>query len=161
MRCSATPDVLLLDEPANGLDPRGVAWLRTFLRSFAAGGRTVLISSHLLSEVAQTVDEVVIISEGRLRFAGHLDQLDEPAVSVRSAEIERLRAVLSVRGFEVLPADDGSLDVRGASAEEIGRVASVEGIALSSLTDARPSLEAAFLRLTGPAKLTPPHSIAN
>ncbi len=155
------PEVLLLDEPANGLDPEGIAWLRGLLRGFAASGRTVLISSHLLSEVAQTVDQVVIISDGRLKFAGRLGELGEATVSVRTEEIERLRASLGARGFEVLPTGEGGLEVRGATAEEIGRLASDEGIALLSLGDARPSLEAAFLRLTGSPDLTTPPAPAN
>ncbi len=154
------PEVLLLDEPANGLDPEGVAWLRRLLRGLAARGRTVLISSHLLSEVAKTVDQIVIISDGRLRFAGHLDELGEPSVSVRSVEIERLRTVLNAGGFDVRPAGEGALDVRGSSAEEIGRLASIEGIALLSLAEGRPSLEDAFLRLTGSPELLP-RSAAN
>jgi ABC-2 type transport system ATP-binding protein len=142
------PDVLVLDEPANGLDPEGIAWLRTFLRDFAAGGRTVLVSSHVLSEVAQTVDRVVIVSRGRLRYAGPLDGLGDGTVHVESAETERLRHVLERQGCEVTPDHGTGLVVGGATAEEIGRIAAAQGIALSGLADRTASLEAAFLRLT-------------
>ena len=86
------PEVLILDEPANGLDPEGIAWLRALLQGLAAEGRTVLISSHLLSEVAQTVDRVVIVAKGRLKFAGSLAELGRGTVWVRSVEAPRLAA---------------------------------------------------------------------
>ncbi len=143
------PAVLLLDEPANGLDPEGIAWLRGVLRQFAADGRTVLISSHVLSEVAQTVDRVVIIDGGRLRFAGPLGDLGDGRVTVRTDQATTLRDMLAGRGFDVVVTGDSSFDVRGASPEEIGRVAASARIALSGLSEARPSLEAAFLELTG------------
>jgi ABC-2 type transport system ATP-binding protein len=155
------PAVLLLDEPANGLDPEGIAWLRTLLRGLAAEGRTVLISSHLLSEVARTVDDVVIISTGRLRFAGPLGELGESGVSVRSTHDDRLLTALVGRGFDAAADGESGLQVRGASPEDIGRVAAVEGIALTALSDARPSLEAAFLLLTRPAGDAEPASATN
>jgi len=142
------PEVLLLDEPANGLDPRGIAWLRDLLRGLASEGRTILVSSHVLSEVAQTVDQVLIINEGHLRFAGPLRELGGPGVSVRTPEAGRLRAVLLGRGYAVDATGESTLDVQGATGEEIGRLAAEEGIALSALHDAGTSLEAAFLRLT-------------
>lgn len=142
------PDILILDEPANGLDPGGIAWLRSILRGFANEGRTVLISSHVLSEVAQTVDRVVIVSNGRLRFSGKLAELGNQSVSVRTADPERLRAAITRHGYTVLDANEMTLTVSGASTEQIGQVAADEGIALSALTDTGTSLEAAFLRLT-------------
>ncbi len=145
----AEPEILLLDEPANGLDPRGVAWLRGLLRALAAEGRTVLISSHMLSEVASTVDQVVIVSAGRLRFSGSLRELAGGAVTVRAAEAPRLHAILLEHGYSVDVADGTTLAVSGAPAEEIGRLAGEAGIALSALSDSGSSLEAAFLRLTG------------
>ena len=81
----ADPEVLVLDEPANGLDPDGVAWLRRTVRGLAAEGRTVLVSSHLLSEVAQTVDDVLVVDRGRLRYAGPLDDLTRPGVTLEDA----------------------------------------------------------------------------
>ena len=143
------PEVLVLDEPANGLDPEGIAWLRNLLRGFAADGRTILVSSHVLSEVAQTVDRVVIISHGTLRFAGSLTELGDGTVTVRSADAERLGGLLRERGYEVSATAASTLEVRGSTAEEIGRLAASQQIALSGLTDANASLEAAFLRLTG------------
>ncbi len=141
------PSILILDEPANGLDPGGIAWLRSILRGFAREGRTVLISSHVLSEVAQTVDRVVIVSQGRVRFSGMLQELSEQTVTVRTHETERLQAAMLRRGYSVR-AGDGVLDVHGATAEEIGRLAADEKIALAGLSDSGLSLEAAFLRLT-------------
>jgi ABC-2 type transport system ATP-binding protein len=143
-----SPDVLVLDEPANGLDPEGIAWLRNLLRGIAASGRTVVISSHVLSEVAQTVDRVVIIDRGRLRYAGSLRELGDGAVTVSSGQIEQLRTTLAARGYEVRMTGAASLDVRGTTADEVGRLAAAERIALTELTDGVASLEAAFLRLT-------------
>jgi ABC-2 type transport system ATP-binding protein len=146
------PEILVLDEPANGLDPAGMAWLRGLLRSLASEGRTVLISSHVLSEVAQTVDHVVIISKGRSRFDGPLSALESQSVSVRTPDPARLRTVLLGQGHAVDVTDGTTLDVRGASAEEIGRIAAETGIALSGLSDTGTSLETVFLRLTDPAE---------
>jgi ABC-2 type transport system ATP-binding protein len=142
------PAALILDEPANGLDPEGMAWLRDLLRGLAAEGRTILVSSHVLSEVAQVADRVVIVSQGRLRYAGALRDLGGAGVvTVRVAETARLRDALVARGFRVGAAGDAALSVRGATAEQIGRVAVDEQIVLSGLTEAAASLEAAFLDL--------------
>ena len=149
------PEVLILDEPANGLDPEGIAWLRSLLRGLAAEGRTVLISSHLLSEVAQTVDRVVIIDHGRLRFAGSLSELGSGTVSVRAGQPTRLREALSKRGFQVVSIGSDGLEVRGATADQVGLIAAEEGVALSELTAEAASLEAAFLRLTGSDQAPP------
>jgi ABC-2 type transport system ATP-binding protein len=142
------PGVLILDEPANGLDPAGMATLRELLRELAGEGRTILVSSHVLSEVAQTVDRVVIISDGTLRFAGPLAELGVAGVAVRSPRTADLSTLLTACGFEVRITGESSLEVRGAPAGEIGRLAAQEGIALSSLGEGRTALEAAFLRLT-------------
>jgi ABC-2 type transport system ATP-binding protein len=149
------PEVLLLDEPANGLDPEGIVWLRSLLRGFAAEGRTVVVSSHLLSEVAQTVDRVVIIAAGKLKFAGSLQELGSGAVSVRTDDTARLAAALADHGYQSSPVGPSMLEVRGTTADVVGRLASDERIALSELTSGNASLEAAFLRLTG-ADITPP-----
>jgi ABC-2 type transport system ATP-binding protein len=142
------PAALVLDEPANGLDPEGMAWLRGLLRGLAAEGRTILVSSHVLSEVAQVADNVVIINQGRLRFAGALSDLGGAGVvSVRVADADRLADVLTARGLAVARTGPGSLTVRGATAEAIGRIAVDERIVLSGLTEAAASLEAAFLDL--------------
>jgi ABC-2 type transport system ATP-binding protein len=144
------PQVLILDEPGNGLDPAGMAWLRNLLRDLAAEGRTVVISSHVLAEVAQTVDQVVIVNAGRLRFAGPLRELDGAGVTVRTSQAGRLRTVLLGRGYQVEGVSESTLIVHRATGEEIGRLATDAGITLSALTDASASLEAAFLRLTAP-----------
>jgi ABC-2 type transport system ATP-binding protein len=142
------PGVLILDEPANGLDPAGMATLRELLRELAGEGRTILVSSHVLSEVAQTVDRVIIISDGTLRFAGPLAELGGTGVAVRSQGTADLSKLLTACGFQVRITGESSLEVQGAAAEEIGRLAAQEGIALSSLGEGRTALEAAFLRLT-------------
>ena len=148
------PEVLILDEPANGLDPEGIAWLRTLLQGLAAEGRSVLISSHLLSEVAQTVDRVVIIDHGKLRSAGSLDELGSGTVSVRAVQQDRLRDALATAGYGVRVVA-GGLEVVGASPERVGQVAAAEQIALSALTADSASLEAAFLQLTSSDEAPP------
>ena len=141
------PAALVLDEPANGLDPEGMAWLRQLLRDMATEGRTILVSSHVLSEVAQVADHVVIINHGRLRYAGPLRGLGGGVVSVRVTEADRLRDALAARGLGVTSTGDTTLVVRGATAEEVGRIAVDERIVLSELTETNASLEAAFLDL--------------
>jgi ABC-2 type transport system ATP-binding protein len=149
------PGSLVLDEPANGLDPQGIRWLRDFLRAQAADGRTVLVSSHVLAEVAQTVDEVVVISHGRLVAQGSLEELTRGAevpVWVRSPEAEGLRMALAARdGVTAEPGDAGSgwLAVRGASLEEVGTTAAEHGIPVFELYRPSQSLESVFLQLTG------------
>jgi ABC-2 type transport system ATP-binding protein len=148
------PAALVLDEPANGLDPEGMAWLRELLRGLAAEGRTILVSSHVLSEVAQVADHVVIVNQGRLRFAGALRDLGGAGVvTVRLSEVDRLRAALVARGLQVTGHGESTLTASGTTAEEVGRVAVEERIVLSGLTEAAASLEAAFLDLvrTDPA----------
>jgi len=146
------PRLLVLDEPANGLDPEGIRWLRTFLRTFAADGGTVLISSHVLPEVAQIVDEVVIIHRGRLVAQEPLEALTARsaagAVVVKSPEAARLHEALSRAGLGVVPVADTELRVAGA-AERVGEVAAAEGIVLHELRTEGASLEEVFLELTG------------
>jgi ABC-2 type transport system ATP-binding protein len=145
------PRALVLDEPANGLDPQGIRWLRDFLRAQAGDGRTVLVSSHVLAEMAQTVDEVVVISRGKLVAQGSLDELTagaEAPVWVRSADPERLAGALSA--VDGVTAEAGGwLAVRGASLEAVGEVALESGIAVFELYRPRQSLESVFLELTG------------
>jgi ABC-2 type transport system ATP-binding protein len=149
------PRALVLDEPANGLDPQGIRWLRDFLRAQAGAGRTVLVSSHVLAEMAQTVDEVVVISRGKLVAQGSLDELTEGAeapVWVRSPEPERLQAALAAHeGVAAEPGETpgGWLQVRGASLETVGTTAAEKGIAVFELYRPRQSLENVFLELTG------------
>lgn len=143
------PEVLVLDEPANGLDPAGMAWLRRLLRGLTAEGRTIVVSSHVLSEIAQTVDQVVIVHQGQLRFAGPIEALGAPAVSVRTPDTEQLRTALVGLGYQVDVAADSTLQVWGATAADVGRVAAQQGSTLASLSNTGTSLETAFLRLTG------------
>ncbi len=150
----ADPQVLLLDEPANGLDPEGVAWLRGFLRFLADDGRTVLVSSHALAEVAQIADDVVIIDRGRLVRAAPLHELladQATTVLVRSPQADDLAVALAALGHRAEPpADAGpgdTLAVHGASAAEVGDIAARAGIAVHWLVDEQPDLESVFLRL--------------
>ena len=152
------PEVLILDEPANGLDPEGIACLRSLLLGFAAAGGTVLIASHLLSEVAQTVDRVVIIAGGTLRFAGPLDQLGNRTVFIQVAEVERLAQVLIGAGIRASVAGPSAIEAVDVTTTEIGLLAAREGIALSGLSETAASLEEAFLRLTAPAVAAQPSS---
>ena len=145
------PEVLVLDEPANGLDPQGVRWLRDFLRSLAGEGRTILVSSHVLAEVAQTVHEVVIIHRGRLvRHAAMADveSMAAGATIVRSPDAVRLGTVLAEAGIDALPQSDGRLAV-GAEPERVGELAAAHGVVLHELTAQRATLEEVFLELTG------------
>jgi ABC-2 type transport system ATP-binding protein len=144
------PGLLVLDEPANGLDPEGIRWLRDFLRSFAAGGGTVLISSHVLPEVAQIADEVVIIHRGRLVAQEPLPALTTRSAGgsiVRSPEADRLRERLAGNGIEATAAGDGELRV-AAPPERVGEAAAAAGIVLHELRAEGASLEEVFLELT-------------
>jgi ABC-2 type transport system ATP-binding protein len=145
------PEVLVLDEPANGLDPQGIRWLRDFLRSLAGEGRTILISSHVLSEVAQTVDEVVIIHRGKLIQHAAMAEVEAMAAgstTVRSPTADVLASQLSAHGIEATVVEDGRLAV-AAAPERVGEIAAAEGIVLHELTVERASLEEVFLELTG------------
>jgi ABC-2 type transport system ATP-binding protein len=145
------PKVLILDEPANGLDPEGIVWLRGLLRHLASEGRTILVSSHVLSEVEQTVDYVVIINRGTLVRQGKLDELSEHhghTVLVRSPDIDKLVSVLDGRG-EVDKLEDGALRVTGLDAAEVGHLAFVEQVELHELATERSDLEKIFFALTG------------
>jgi ABC-2 type transport system ATP-binding protein len=144
------PDVLVLDEPANGLDPEGIAWLRAALRHHAAQGRTVLVSSHVLSEVEQTVDDVVIIDRGRLVRACPLAELAaEAAVVVESPEAGRLSAALREAGLAATQTGPVTLTVPHGNPAEVGRLAFAAGIELHGLRREADDLEKVFLRLTG------------
>jgi ABC-2 type transport system ATP-binding protein len=145
------PEVLVLDEPANGLDPAGIRWLRDFLRSLAAEGRTILVSSHVLSEVAQTADRVVIIHRGRLiQQAAMSDVLAgaQGATRVRTPDAQRLRELLTTEGATVSETEDGALLV-SVPPERVGEVTAANGIVLHELGVERATLEEVFLELTG------------
>jgi ABC-2 type transport system ATP-binding protein len=147
------PEVLILDEPTNGLDPPGIRWMRQLVRAQAERGRAVLVSSHLLAEVAQSVDEVVIISHGVMKASGTLESVlggaEEPVTRVRSADNDRLAGIFREQGMVVEDGGPGALLVRGASPEVVGGVASEHGIAISELSAVSRSLEDAFFELTG------------
>jgi ABC-2 type transport system ATP-binding protein len=145
------PEVLVLDEPANGLDPQGIRWLREFLRNQAAEGRTVLVSSHVLAEVAQTVDDVVVIDRGRLVDAGPVADVTrhvDAGVRVRSPEAAALAEALERFGGRVERVDGEELQVQGMTAAQVGDVALERRVALHALVEERASLEDVFLRLT-------------
>lgn len=147
------PQVLLLDEPANGLDPEGIAWLRRFLRYLAGQGRTVLVSSHVLSEVEQTVDDVVIISRGRLVKACPLRELEamaRPAVRLSSPDAQGVAALVAENGWGPATRFDSpdSAIIYDRTCPEVGEAAYARGLRLHQLSPAGTSLEALFLQLT-------------
>jgi ABC-2 type transport system ATP-binding protein len=145
------PQVLVLDEPANGLDPEGIAWLRAFLRGVARQGRTVLVSSHLLAEVEQGVDHLVVIDGGRCVYQGGLEQLrggGGARVLVRCPDPVRLAGALAAAGFvEIDTLSDGRLAVAGADAARIGDLALQAGVAVHGLVEERVDLEQMYLQL--------------
>jgi ABC-2 type transport system ATP-binding protein len=144
------PQVLLLDEPANGLDPEGIRWIRSLLRHLADQGRSILVSSHLIGEIARLADDVVVIREGRFVAQSSVAELTAVAtggVVVSSLDDERLGAALRDAGAEVQVEPD-QLTVRGVSAESIGRTALDAGVVLTELRTTRAELEDVFLELT-------------
>jgi ABC-2 type transport system ATP-binding protein len=146
------PAVLLLDEPVNGLDPEGVAWIRALLRSLAAEGRTVLVSSHLMSEMEHTADRLVIIGRGRLITQAPIGELlaagSGSYVKVRSPQAAELGALLEGSGATVIRQDNGTLAVTGASTDAIGELARVNGFTLAELSAQQASLEDRYMELT-------------
>jgi ABC-2 type transport system ATP-binding protein len=142
------PSILVLDEPANGLDPEGIAWLRQLLRDHADAGGTVLISSHLLAELAQLIDDVVIVADGEMRLAAPLAELygTEHRLRVRGRDPERLWQAFEAAGAKVTP-DEEFLEVDGLSAEEAGEAAFAAGVPVYELIPDAPNLERIFLDL--------------
>jgi ABC-2 type transport system ATP-binding protein len=150
------PDVLILDEPVNGLDPEGIQWIRGLMRTLAAEGRTVFLSSHLMSEMQDTAEHLIVIGRGRLvadtSMADFLARSSDNAVLVRTPHAADLVPVLLGAGGSVSQgATGGPLTVRGLSSEEIGSLAGRHGFWLYELATQRPSLEAAFMELTADA----------
>ncbi|GAB3130044.1 ABC transporter ATP-binding protein [Tsukamurella serpentis] len=157
------PGVLLFDEPVNGLDPEGIVWVRTFMKSLAAQGRTVLVSSHLLAEMALTADDVVIVGRGHLVWNGpmadFIAQNSEHTVRVRSPREHDLAQALTARGVQVevtteaAPQGGGRtvLTVRGTTSDAVGEIAAAEGLPLAELSPQAGSLEQVFMRITGGA----------
>ncbi|MFD6974375.1 ABC transporter ATP-binding protein [Streptomyces sp. NPDC059949] len=146
------PGVLLLDEPTNGLDPEGIIWIRELMRALAAEGRTVLVSSHLMTETAALADHLVVLGQGRLladtSMEEFIDARSTPRVRLRTSDPIRLRAALARDGFEMVGADGGRWTVDGIQAEQLGGMAAREGIPMLELADERASLEQAYLDLT-------------
>ena len=150
------PKVLLFDEPVNGLDPEGIVWIRKFMQRLAAEGRTVLVSSHLLSEMALTAEQLVVIGRGRLisdsTVAEFVDRSSESTVRVRSPQLDALHAALTAQGLTVREEHSGSepvLVVVDSTTDVIGGLAGSQGIVLHELASVQGSLEDAFMKLTG------------
>ena len=146
------PPVLMLDEPVNGLDPEGVVWIRTLLRSLAAEGRTVLLSSHLMSEMALTADRLIVIGQGRLiaqaTMAEFLAAGSGAAVTARSPQAAELAALLAARGAAVTRGDRDALTVTGITASAVGELASQHSITLTGLSEQQATLEERYMELT-------------
>jgi ABC-2 type transport system ATP-binding protein len=146
------PHTLILDEPVNGLDPEGILWIRTLLRALAAEGRTVFVSSHLMSEMALTATHLIVIGQGHLIADASVAELTAASggsvVRVRTDEAPRLRDLLGADGVSVTSTERDLLTVTGLSSAEIGKVAAQAGIALVELIPQQASLEEAFMELT-------------
>ncbi len=148
----ADPGILILDEPINGLDPDGIRWVRNLLKDLAGEGRTVFLSSHLMSEMAQTADHVIVLNQGRLLreqpMAQFIAEAASAVVSVRSPQVRELEDLLLRKGALICRHVGGALEVEGQTAEEIGAVAAGAGLTLYELSTKQASLEEAYLGLT-------------
>ena len=148
----ADPEILILDEPANGLDPEGIQWIRNLLKELAAEGRTVFLSSHLMSEMALTAEHLIVIGRGRLiadlSVADFVRRASKDTVRVRSPQASELAAALATDGVTVEPDDGGALLVTGLTAEQVGEAAAAHGLVLHELTPLQASLEEAFMDVT-------------
>ncbi len=146
------PQVLLLDEPVNGLDPEGIRWVRTLVKHLAGEGRTIFVSSHLMSEMALTADHLVVIGRGKLiadcSTTEFIDRSSRRAVLVRTPDTDRLTEAVTAEGGQVVPAADGALTVTGLEARRIGELAAAQRVVLHELTPQLASLEEAFMELT-------------
>jgi ABC-2 type transport system ATP-binding protein len=147
------PEVLLFDEPVNGLDPEGILWIRKFMHRLADEGRTVFVSSHLLSEMALTASELVVIGKGRLisqsSTKDFVSRAAENTVKVRSPQLDQFAGVLRAAGAGLAPEPDGGLVVSGMDSDRIGEIAAANGIVLHELSPQTGSLEQAFMQITG------------
>ena len=149
------PEVLVLDEPANGLDPQGIRWLRDLLRSLAAEGRAVLVSSHILAEVAQTVDRVIILDHGRLVAQSTLAELTAQAgqvVRIRTPKARELCGLLQDDGITAIISAADRVEVTGASPDQIGILAAEHAIPIFETTTEATNLEEVFFQLTAAAQ---------
>ena len=146
------PGILMFDEPVNGLDPEGIAWVRQLMQSLAAEGRTVFVSSHLMSEMAITAEHLIVIGRGKLiRDEGvteFVESSSRHSVRVRSPQADRFRDLLVAAGGSIRGGDDGAIDVTNLDAAAIGELAAKNGVVLHELTPRRASLEEAFMELT-------------
>jgi ABC-2 type transport system ATP-binding protein len=146
------PRTLILDEPITGLDPEGVKWVRTLVRHLAGQGRTVFLSSHLMSEMAQTADQLLVIGKGRIITTGPvqavIDSATAATVRVHSPQASVLAELVQGAGATVTSIDHGALEIRGLTAKQVGETAAAHGIVLHELSPQRASLEAAFMSLT-------------
>lgn len=146
------PEVVILDEPVNGLDPEGVKWIRDLLRNLAAEGRTVFLSSHLMSELSQTADHLVIVGKGKLLVDASVDDFIRQSgvgmVQVSSPDVGRLVELIRGDGVDVVAIEPGTVQVDGLDAPSIGAIAAQHGIVLHELTHHQTSLEEAFMDLT-------------
>jgi ABC-2 type transport system ATP-binding protein len=149
------PSVLLLDEPVNGLDPEGVVWIRNLLKGLAAEGRTVFVSSHLMSEMALTADHLIVIARGRLladtTVRDFIEANSRSYVRIRTPEPERMRDTLASAGIRVKQAPDGALEAYETEAARIGELAAANNLTVHEVSAQSASLEEAFMRLTGDA----------
>jgi ABC-2 type transport system ATP-binding protein len=146
------PGILMFDEPVNGLDPEGIAWVRRLMRDLASAGRTVFVSSHLMSEMALTADRVIVIGRGRLirdeSMSSFIDSSSAQSVLVRSPEAARLAGLVRDEGATVRSDESGALAIVGVDAARVGEIAAAAGIVLHELAPQRASLEEAFMELT-------------
>src|ERR1700722_2202660 len=148
------PEVLLFDEPVNGLDPEGIRWIREFFRSLANEGRTVFVSSHLMSEMALSADQIIVIGRGKFITQGTVDSLtatSKGSVLVRGSNHQQLLSALAAHGAQTSETNDDGLSVENLSAEQIGQIAFDAGVVLFELTPQRASLEDVFMDLTADA----------
>lgn len=146
------PATVMLDEPVNGLDPEGVRWVRTLVRSLAAEGRTVLLSSHLMSEMAQTADHLIVIGRGRIIADASVDEVIARAtgasVRVRTPDLGRLSRTIAAADVTLTTLDDGAAVITGLTSAQVGDAAASAGVAIHELTSVSGSLEDAYMTLT-------------
>ncbi|AQU66511.1 ATP-binding cassette domain-containing protein [Streptomyces niveus] len=146
------PEILMFDEPVNGLDPEGIHWIRNLMKALAAQGRTIFVSSHLMSEMALTADHLIVIGQGKLlantSMADFIQTNSRSFVRLRSPQREQIRDALHEGGFTVAEAGDGALEIDGSTSEEIGELAARHGLVLHELSSQRASLEEAFMQMT-------------
>ncbi len=149
------PEILMFDEPVNGLDPEGIHWIRNLMKQLAGEGRTIFVSSHLMSEMALTADHLIVIGQGRLladtSMADFIHENSRSYVRMRSPQQERLRDVLHEAGFVAVESGNGTLEIDGATAEQLGELAAEHQLVLHELSSQRASLEEAFMQMTAGA----------